>query len=186
MLNRLASNRIDIDPSTDSWSSVTLRSPDRAFLIISWPDLCLRTGDPSDTSAAMRGQDIADLIAWLINDMPTDVSPAVILVDGANIGMTGTSQGGINTWYSGLVAGGVKAIAPRNFAMHAWSRGFLNNGSFIRNIAGFSNVSPLVITHDTASLEAGLASDDPPKSQAQRRHGRFTPRSCHEAPCQLT
>lgn len=119
-------------------------------------------GDPSDTSALRRGNDINDLVTWLINQMPTDVSPANVLVDGTKIGMTGSSQGGINSWYGGLLSGGLiaptnvpqslAAISPNNFAMHTWPMGFIRNGSITRNLGGIGGLQGLIEAYNVAGF----------------------------------
>jgi len=111
-------------------------------------------GDSGDTSAATRGRDVGDLRKWLIEDAPRQVR-----VNPERIGMTGASQGALNTWYGAILGGGLAAIVPQCFALHTWDQGFVNNGSLVFRLHRLQASHPVLAVYAPRLVRAWTRKD---------------------------
>jgi predicted acyl esterase len=111
-------------------------------------------GDAKDTSAARRGEDVAELVAWLVDEMPNDVPSSQVRVHPKKIGMTGASQGALNTWYGIMAEPRLAAAVPQVFALNTWKRGFSQEGSIVFRLQRLKMTHPLLATHNTQALAA--------------------------------
>ena len=106
-------------------------------------------GDPNDVGTFARGKDVGALVEWLVSDPIEGVK-----VNSERVGMTGRSQGGINSWYGVIYNDMLACAAPQNFSMHTWDRGFVNNGSITYRLSRLGRFQELLENYDADKLHS--------------------------------
>lgn len=116
-------------------------------------------GNANDTSAATRGRDVKELRDWLVTQMPLDVTPDEVRANPTRIGMTGASQGALNTWYGALAGADFAAIVPQCISLHMWNDGFVRNGSILFRLQRMKASHPALAMYASGLLLMGTRGD---------------------------